>query len=80
MTEYPLDNDANCSFIISEPEGRLRFTSVTTNVLGQITTDGALTEIPIPSLRGSPYGLVTGPDGNVWFVLSQGNAVVRFTP
>jgi virginiamycin B lyase len=28
---------------------------------------GTISEIPLPSPKAPPYGITTGPDGNLWF-------------
>ena len=35
--------------------------------IGRITPSGTVTEFPVPTANGSPYGITTGPDGNLWF-------------
>ena len=42
-----------------------------------MTVTGAVTLFSAP---GSPFGLVAGPDGNIWFTEQIGNKIGRFTP
>src|ERR1041385_5171890 len=37
-------------------------------------------EFPLPSPSSTPRFLVAGPDGNLWFTESDGNAIGRITP
>ena len=40
------------------------------NTIGRVTTDGAVTEYPIPTPNSDPQGIGTGPDGALWFTES----------
>jgi virginiamycin B lyase len=40
---------------------------------------GKFTEFAIPTAASHPYGITTGPDGNLWFTESTGNNVGRIT-
>ena len=42
-----------------------------------ITPSGTLNELPFPSTVNSPYGITTGPDGNIWFTDYSGNEIGR---
>jgi streptogramin lyase len=54
--------------------------------IGRITTGGAVTEFAIPTgadPNGTPRGITTGPDGNLWFTernASDRPAIGRLTP
>jgi uncharacterized repeat protein (TIGR01451 family) len=39
-----------------------------------------INEFPVPTPNGQPSKLTAGPDGNVWFTESAGNAIGRVTP
>jgi streptogramin lyase len=41
---------------------------------------GTVTEYPIPTASGGPWGIVAGPDGNLWFTENYGNRIGRITP
>ncbi len=64
--------------------GRIRFTEIVPGKLGMIDpTTGSVTELPVPALSGHPpflYGLVVTHNGDVWFVNSGANALVRYVP
>jgi hypothetical protein len=47
-------------------DGALWFTEHTASEIGRITTDGTITEIPMPGNRVSSE-ITSGPDGNIWF-------------
>ena len=50
------------------PDGALWFTLFGSNSIGRITTNGAITQYPIPTPNSQPTGMATGPDGSIWFV------------
>jgi streptogramin lyase len=66
------------SFITAGPSGDLWFTEQT-GYIGQITTAGAITEFPITT-ASSTFGIVTGPDRNLWFTELSANQIGRLTP
>jgi virginiamycin B lyase len=39
-----------------------------------------VTEFTVPTPGGFPWGITTGPDGNVWFTEESGNRIGRVTP
>jgi virginiamycin B lyase len=46
-----------------------------------MATSGATKQFLLPSsLPRSPYGIVPGPDGNLWFAENTYNAIARMTP
>lgn len=74
-TEFPLpdQNQGPLGTITAGPDGNVWFTDG--NHLGQITPDGAITEILVPPSLGfatQTSGITTGPDGNIWFISSRG--------
>ena len=63
--------------IAAGPDGALWFTEGFGSKIGRITTDGRLTEYPIPTADSNPIGIVAGPDGALWFVERTGNKIGR---
>jgi virginiamycin B lyase len=63
--------------ITAGPDGALWFTEGPANRIGRITTDGRITEYPVPSPNSSPYHIVSGPDGALWFTQIMGNRIGR---
>jgi virginiamycin B lyase len=55
------------SSITPGPDGALGFTEGLGNKIGRITTDGGITEFPIPTAGGGTYGITTGSDYALWF-------------
>src|SRR4051794_28097247 len=40
----------------------------------------AIKSYPVPTADSVPYGITSGPDGNLWFTESAGNEVGRISP
>jgi streptogramin lyase len=40
---------------------------------------GANTEFPVPSAESNPYGITSGPDGNLWLAEQKGDKIARLT-
>jgi virginiamycin B lyase len=38
-----------------------------------------ITEFAIPTQNSEPYGITSGPDGNLWFTEANGNKIGRLT-
>src|SRR5450755_4392600 len=51
--------------IAAGPDGALWFTS--DKAIGRITTEGKMTEYPMPNPQSLPKGITAGPDGAMWF-------------
>jgi virginiamycin B lyase len=51
------------------------------HAIGNITTSGAtITRIPFTNTFTSPAGIVTGPDGAIWFAENGNNSIGRISP
>jgi virginiamycin B lyase len=57
----------NTNFITAGPDGALWFADGGNDAIGRITTSGAVTEYPVPTIGANPVGIAVGPDGNIWF-------------
>ena len=79
--EYAVDAAGNGFFpaIAVGPDGALWFTDYYNDKIGRITTAGAVTEYPIPSTPGFPWGIAAGPDGALWFTELYGDKIGRIT-
>ena len=40
---------------------------------------GVVTEFQVPTSYGTPWSIVPGPDGNMWFTQLTGNSIGRIT-
>lgn len=72
VTLFPLTTTNNWSsaHITRGPDGALWFTQSYSDrepvgAIGRITTDGTITEYPVPS--GEPIHITAGPDGALWY-------------
>jgi streptogramin lyase len=59
--------------IATGPDGALWFTKVTSKTIGRITTDGVITEYPLPSDTTYPESITSGSDGALWFTINNAN-------
>src|SRR5260370_652733 len=62
----------SCGAPASQPAGR---TPTPTREL-----KGTITEFPLPASNSAPAELITGPDGNLWFVEGESNQIGHITP
>jgi virginiamycin B lyase len=94
ITEFPIATQATVRFpagcmymaarpaegaIVVGPDGALWFGESAAGNIGRMTTDGHLTEFPIPTPNSNPIGITVGPDGALWFVERMGNKIGRIT-
>jgi virginiamycin B lyase len=56
----------------------LWFTNTVQNSLGQITTNGDITNYTSPDIQ-SPNGITNGPDGSLWFPDFSANSIGRIS-
>lgn len=66
------------SDIVQGPDGKMWFTEGNggasgTGVVGRITSNGTVTEFPVPDALASPYYITDGPDGAMWFTAQNGS-------
>jgi virginiamycin B lyase len=91
VTEFPLPS-TNCEpfDIIVGPDNALWFSEFASNKIGRITTDAIpgnfsfITEYPLPIdtntfVTNQPYGMMVGPDSNIWFADYGGSSIGRMT-
>jgi len=91
ITEYPLPNCISAS-VTAGPDGNVWFTETvsdpkkygSTAIIGQITSAGQIQSFVLPPRLGkheSVGNLTLGPDGNLWFPISNGTsaAIGRIT-
>ena len=45
--------------------------------IGRITIAGRITEFPATAATGTPFGITTGPDANLWFTENSSNEIGR---
>jgi len=99
------DSDQFLRGITDGPDGAVWFaeegkcidddcTDFTDGKIGRVTTQGKITEFPVPTTNGHPWEITHGPDGNLWFTeigdnlhhypggaeIIEGNKIGRITP
>jgi len=67
--------------ITAGPDGNLYFGEFSP-AIGRITTNGMITEFPVPAKLGSfpVLSLTTGPDGNIWFANNDHSQIGKLIP
>lgn len=83
VNEYPIPSGGRPYHIVTGPDGNIWFTIRNRARIGRITTEGVITEFPLPNPLSSAHEIITGPDGNLWFTeeASRGEyRICRITP
>ncbi|MFE9799778.1 hypothetical protein ACFYP6_12970 [Streptomyces goshikiensis] len=77
LTEFALPT-AQCGpfGIAAGPDGALWFAETAADRIGRITTDGSVTEYPLPCTGAFPSAITAAGDA-VWFTMNQANAIGR---
>src|SRR5260221_14225385 len=65
--------------IVTGPDGNLWFTENFTGKIGRITTNGTITDFPLPSTNCQPFDIIVGPDNALWFSEFASNKIGRIT-
>lgn len=77
---YGLSHDGERpSGIVEGSDGNIWYSTLGTNMIGKMTSDGTTTEWSIPTSNSNPTDVCLGPDGNVWFVENAGNTIGKIT-
>lgn len=66
-------------YIVSGPQHALWFSEFYTDKIGRVTTNGQITEFPLPD-NTDIEGIAAGPDGNVWFTAPGASRIGKMTP
>jgi len=87
ISEFALPDHHNIvNNITTGPDGNLWFTESTDSnndltsqngKIGRITTSGTITEFPVPTSNGTPWGITAGPDSTIWFTEISSNKIGR---
>jgi streptogramin lyase len=98
VTEFAIPTAQDAPVRITQgPDGNLWFTELAmlggspTSQIGRINPTGtdagiqaSITEFPLPTEDGQPFGITKGPDGNVWFTefnrYVNSHSIGRITP
>ena len=80
ITEYQLPGMSQPNDLTTGPDGNLWVDMQGTNAIGVVKPDGTLiSTYPIPTKNAEPYGIIQGPDKNMWFGEYMSNRVTRVT-
>jgi hypothetical protein len=80
FSEFPVPSaGAFPQSIATGSDGNLWFTEPDNNIIGRITTGGAVTEFAIPTANSFAFKITAGPDGNLWFAENNTNMIGRIT-
>lgn len=94
ITDFALPGGTFPEWITAGSDGNIWFTSDARTIcgicppnpppepdsIGRITRSGVVSLYLIPSRNPGPAGIVTGPDGALWFTEAGGNKIGRFVP
>lgn len=67
VSQYKLPDASGPEGITKGPDGSLWFAESAGNRIGRITTNGGLTEFPVPTANSGPGRITVGPGNNLWF-------------
>ena len=81
ITEYSVSTFGGPLWIALGPDGALWFTEANAypQHIGRVTTDGLLTEYPVPTPCCDVIGITPGPDGALWFAEQTAGNIGRIT-
>jgi streptogramin lyase len=90
VTVFPVPTPNDTSYAITAgPDGAMWFTESPLNSpasnggwfakIGRITTNGVITEYPLPNAMSIPAAIASGPDGALWFNELGGSNIGRIT-
>jgi streptogramin lyase len=81
LPAYPHGNHAITLTATATPQKQSGAPAVNTNVTVTYSGDicGVVDEFPVPNPSSVPFGIVAGPDGNLWFTEDTGNKIGRIT-
>jgi virginiamycin B lyase len=83
LVEFKLPTSASePGGIVAGPDGALWFVETAVNKIGRISTDGIVTEYPVPTAKAidTDQGFIAvGPDGALWFNEDLANQIGRIT-
>jgi virginiamycin B lyase len=77
-TEYPVTAGAGLGVIVEGSDNALWFTETKSDKLGRMLTTGQLASETALTGVGSPYGLVSAPDGNFYIGDQTKSAIAQF--
>ena len=67
--------DGQINGLVLAPDGNIWFSLGVPAAVARVTPAGVITIFPTPTLNSLPFGLAVGPDKQIWFAESTGNAI-----
>ena len=61
------------------PDDAVWYVAIAAGHIGRLTTEGEITEFPLPDRAGRPHAITPGADGTLWFTEWGGNRVGSIT-
>lgn len=87
ITLYPLPaqpENQKAGFVLggitAGPDGNVWFTEPKAGRIANITPNGKITELPVPTIDSAPNDITLGKDGALWFTQLLGDKVGRYLP
>jgi streptogramin lyase len=74
------DNGVHTFTVTLKTAGSQTLTATDTATSTITGATGNISEFPVPTANGQPFGITAGPDGNLWFAEYLGNKIGRITP
>jgi streptogramin lyase len=78
ITEFAMQAGVSPTTIARSKAGKLWFTATGTGgqgIIGSITITGVVKTYLTPTASSGPYGIASGPDGNMWFTEAASSAI-----
>ncbi len=81
ISEQTAGTSGGPQYIARAPDGNYWYTqSGGANRVARMTPSGQVTEFPLPNAGSTPFDIVAGADGNMWFTELDGGRIGRITP
>jgi streptogramin lyase len=65
--DFPIRAGANPQLLTLGADGNIWIPELGLDSLGHLSPSGAYGEVPLPCTYSSPFGITSGPDGDIWF-------------
>jgi virginiamycin B lyase len=69
--DFPIHAGANPQLLTQGADGNIWIPELGLDRLGHLSPSGAYGEVPLPCTYSSPFGITSGPDGDIWFTDRQ---------
>jgi virginiamycin B lyase len=69
--DFPIHAGANPQTLTLGADGNIWIPELGLDSLGHLSPSGVYGEVPLPCTYSSPFGITSGPDGDIWFTDRQ---------